>query len=424
MNALTSPYHRLRQTFAPYPAQFELMFWGMLISTIGSSMIWPFLMVYVRQRIDAPLTVTASLLTLNSAMSLLASFLGGPVVDRVGRKWIMVASLAANAFIYTFMGTADSLAGFAVLLSLFGLVNPLYRVGADAMMADLIVPAKRIDAYALLRLSNNLGIAIGPLIGGWLASENSALAFYFAAAGMLVYSLLLAAKARETLPQSGAEPAAESPADSARRERLGGYLTVLSDKPFVAFVLNFTLVSICATLIWVLLPVYATSTFQISLNDYKWLPATNALMVVGLQVLVTRRTKRYPGLLMMALGAAFYTLAVGGIALGSTWLGFWLCMVVMTIGELVIVPTSSNHVANLAPPDMRGRYMGLYGMTWGVAAGIGPVFGGLLNDRFGPTAIWYGGAAAGATSVLVFLLMYFRTRSGTVPQPATSEATP
>ena len=74
---------RIENTYKNYPSQFWLMFVGMLLSTIGASMIWPFLMLYVSKRLDAPMTVTASLLTLNAATGLIATFLGGPIIDRL-----------------------------------------------------------------------------------------------------------------------------------------------------------------------------------------------------------------------------------------------------------------------------------------------------------------------------------------------------
>jgi MFS family permease len=114
----------------------------------------------------------------------------------------------------------------------------------------------------------------------------------------------------------------------------------------------------------------------------------------------------------MAVGAFFYGLANLGIAFGSNFAAFWLCMVVMTIGELALVPTTSTYAANLAPVDQRARYMSLYGLTWSVASGIGPVFGGILSDHFGPKMIWYGGALVGVCSVICFLALerYFKTR--------------
>jgi MFS family permease len=80
-------------------------------------------------------------------------------------------------------------------------------------------------------------------------------------------------------------------------------------------------------------------------------------------------------------------------------------MVIMTIGELILIPTATTYVANLAPAEMRGRYMSVYGLTWGVATGIGPVLGGFLNDNFGPTTIWIGAFLIGISSTAGFLLL-------------------
>jgi MFS family permease len=396
---------RIRALFFNYPNQFWLMFVGMLVSTIGASMIWPFLLVYVSERLNTQLTATATLLTLNSGMGLVASFAGGPFVDRIGRKWIMVASLGLNGAVYFFMGNAHTFSQFAILLALSGSANPLYRIGADAMMADLVEPEKRVEAYAMLRLSNNIGVAIGPAIGGFIAATSFSLAFYFAASGMVIYSLLLVLFAKETLPSSTVELAAARGGEHTKPERFGGYLSVISDLPYMGFILAFTLVSMSAMLVWVLLPVYATENYDVPLKLYGLIPTTNAIMVVTLQLLVTRITGRYPVLPIIAIGAMFYTIAVGAVTFMHGFWGFLGCMVVMTIGELIIAPTSSTYVANRAPTDKRGRYMSLYALTWGVALGIAPVLGGFLNDNIGPSAIWIGGSIAAAVSVGAFVLL-------------------
>jgi MFS family permease len=77
----------------------------------------------------------------------------------------------------------------------------------------------------------------------------------------------------------------------------------------------------------------------------------------------------------------------------------------MTIGELILMPTSSTYVADLAPPDMRGRYMSIAGLTWSAAAGIAPVLGGYLNDHLAPVAIWYGGFVIGILGTLGFYIL-------------------
>lgn len=394
---------RLHRLIRQYPRQFWLMFFGMLLSTIGASMIWPFLMIYASERLNLPMATVASLLTINSSVILVSSFLAGPIIDQLGRRWMMVASLALNGAYFLLLSQAESYATFAALMIMGGLVNPVYRVGADAMMADLVEPEKRVEAYSLLRLSTNTGIALGPTIGGFIAASSYNLAFYIAASGMIAYSLLLLFFAKETLPTSVREQAGH-------RERFGGYGEVLRDRKFMPVAIAFTLVSVCATSIWTLMPIYAKQNYQISERVYGFIPTTNAVMVVTLQILMTSLTKRFTPLLVMATGAAFYATAAGAVSLSNQFIHFWLCMVWMSIGELIIVPTSSTYVANLAPADKRGRYMSIYGLSWGVAIGIGSLMGGVLNDALGPKAIWYNAFTLGSLATLAFLWLYWQSR--------------
>lgn len=383
-----------------FPAQFWLLFSGMLISAIGASMIWPFLMIYISERLDSPLTVNASLISLNSIAGLISSLIAGPIIDRLGRKRVMVVSLLTNALGFVLLSRAQSLAAFALLMVLQGASNPLYRVGADAMIADLIPENKRIDAYSRMRLSNNLGVAIGPALGGFLASVSYAIAFYGAAGGLFLYGFLVALGAKETLPKllPSLRPS-EDPADKG----WGGYKAVLQDWRFLRFALILVLPQISAAILWVLLGVYTKTHFGISEKLYGWIPVTNASMVVLFQLAVTAVSRRYPPLIALAVGSLLYGLGVGSVALGQGFWGFWISMVIVTVGEMILVPTSSTYVANLAPPDRRGRYMSLYSLTWIVASGIGPLAGGFLNDAFGALAMWIGGGVAGVLAAVAFL---------------------
>jgi MFS family permease len=390
---------RLQHTNNEYPRQFWLMFVGMVISMVGASMVWPFLMIYLSENLHAPMTVAASLMTLNSVAGLIASTVAGPVMDRLGRKWIMVFSLLLNGISFYFLGTASTMTAFIVLMILNGIAQPLFRIGGDTMVADLLPTEKRSDGYALTRMGHNVGIAVGPAVGGFLAATSYSLAFVGAAIGMGIYALMLAVFAVETLPKTDIQETEEKKSESGFR----GYLTILRDFPFMSFTFGYTLVIIVATLIWVVLPVYAKQNYQISESLYGWIPTTNAVMVVTLQLAVTRITKRHPTLQMLAVGAGIYAISVLSISAGSSFFGFWIGMVIMTVGELVLVPTATTYAANLAPADMRGRYMSVFGLAWRVALGVGPIVGGLLNDNLGPKSIWYGGAVIGVISVIVFL---------------------
>ncbi len=390
----------VQENYQKYPRQFWVMLVGMLFSSSGASMIWPFLLIYVSGKLQLSLTTVATLTTINAASGIISSFVAGAVADKIGRKGVMVASLLGDGILFVLMTQANTYLAFAILMALRGVTNPVYRVGADAMVADLIPEEKRVDAYGLMRMVNNAGISIGPVAGGFLAATSYNLAFYAAAAGMTIYGLLLLFLGRETLTKT-ATPA------TGRFDPLAGYDKVLSDSKFAPVIGLIMFGWVTATLMWIILPVYAHTNYKVPENLYGFIPTTNALMVVFLQLWITGYTKRFPPLLMMALGMGLYAVSNGLVALGTGFWGFWLCMVVMSFGELVIVPTSSTYVANIAPADMRGRYMSIYGLTWSFGQGVGPVLGGLLNDNFGPRAIWLGGMTIGLISATGLFLVYY-----------------
>jgi len=357
-------------------------------------MIWPFLMIYVSGKLNLELSTVASLITINATTSLVSSLFAGSIADSRGRKIVMVVSLLTNGVIYLFMSQADSYITFAVLMFLTGASNPLYQVGADAMLADLIPENDRPQAYAIQRTVNNAGIAIGPAIGGFIASRSYTVAFIGAAAGMLIYGLLMITRAKETLHFS-------------RNAKIENYLTkqngfsiVLKDHKYLIFVSLIALGLVAPSMMWVLLAVYAKTNFGLPESLYGWIPTTNALMCVFLQVFITRSTLRFSRLTVASFGMLVYAIGVGAIAFMSHFWGFWLSMVIITIGELLLIPTATTFVADLAPASSRGRYMSIYWFGWGVARACAPLFGGFLNDNISPRAIWIGGLLIGLSSAM------------------------
>jgi predicted MFS family arabinose efflux permease len=356
-------------------------------------------MIYVSEKLDLPMTSVASLMTLNAAAGLIASFIIGPITDRAGRKLTMIVGLFATGILYLAMIPAETMLHFAILMTLRGLFNPLYRVGADAMVADLITEKDRAEAYALTRLSKNVGVALGPAVGGFVATASYNFAFWAAATGLIAFSLLIVFFARETLPDDG-------DIQTSNITGIAGYKEIFSNSIFVQFVMAFTLAQIGSIIVWVLMGVYAKDNYGILENQYGLIPMTNALMVVFFQVFVTRLTKKSKPLSMLSLGAFFYACGVTSVAFANDFSGFWLSMVIITTGELILVPTATTFVANIAPQDMRGRYMSIFSLSWGVAAGIGPVVGGYLNDNISPQAIWFGGGAIGLIGAVWFLIQH------------------
>ncbi|NUQ58384.1 MAG: MFS transporter [Anaerolineales bacterium] len=390
--------NRLTTLSTRYPRQYWLMILGIVISTAGGSMVWPFMLIYAGGKLGLPLSAVASLISINAGVSLFSSFLAGSLADKIGRKAVMVASLAMIGGAYAFMVQAETYLHFAILMAFIGLSTPLYQVGADAMLADMIPAEQRTDAYAINRIAHNAAFGIGPAIGGVLASTSYTLAFYGAAIGFAAYSVIWILFARETLK---VQPEAR---ENIRLD-LNGYPRIFKDKTYMAFVAFFALGMVAPSLVWILMPVYAKTNYNILEALFGWIPTTNAAMCVFIQYAVTNVTRRYKTLPVLATGMLLYALGVGSVALASGFWGFWVSMVVITFGELTVVPTASKYVADISPEDMRGRYMSLYWFGWGISRMLAPLIGGFLNDVVSPQSIWVGGFVIGSISVLGLILL-------------------
>ena len=385
--------------FKKYPPQFWLMLLGLIISTTGTTMVWPFLTIFASERLSLPMTAVTSLMSINSLSGLTASILAGSLVDRFGRKSVMAVGLFGTAVAYLGYIYAGSYWHFAVLMLTSGLFNPLYRLGSDAILADMLSPADRVQGYSIFRMARNIGVALGPILGGIVLSSNYNIGFMGASAALTFYGLITLFFLRETLVR---DPNAKH---ENLRDQIQVYRQALTNKPFAHMVGAFTLMEICAALMWVLLAVYVKQNFGVAEATYSWLPTTNALMVVFLQVFITRIIKRYRDTQVMPIGALFYAVAMMMVGLSSQFWGFWLAMVVMTIGELITAPTATTFVANLAPQDQRGRYLGVFGLTWHVAMAIGPFAAGILTDAFGIRSPWFVSVLVGLLSVYAFVLL-------------------
>jgi MFS family permease len=124
-------------------------------------------------------------------------------------------------------------------------------------------------------------------------------------------------------------------------------------------------------------------------------------------------------MLMMAVGTGFYVLGFSMYGYSTVYPMFLLAMVIITIGEMIVAPVAQALVARMAPEDMRGRYMAIYGYTFTIASMTGPFMAGLVIDNFDPRILWYFAGGVGMFAVMIFLLLY---RSMKVESPLGMQA--
>jgi MFS family permease len=169
------------------------------------------------------------------------------------------------------------------------------------------------------------------------------------------------------------------------------------------------------------LSVYLRDNHGIQPQGYGFLLTTSAITVILFQFQTTRMIKKYPAFLMMGLGVFFYMIGFGMFGFVTAYWLFAAAIVIITIGEMVIMPTASALAANFAPEDMRGRYMAVFGISWALPATIGPSAAGLILDNYNPNLLWYIGALICAVSVFSFYILHLwlgRKARFNPPEPA------
>ncbi|HET9325220.1 MAG TPA: MFS transporter [Candidatus Eisenbacteria bacterium] len=380
-----------------FPRAVWLLFIGTLINRFGGFVL-VFLILYLTRggysAAQAGLAVGAY-----GVGAIAASLIGGFLADRIGRRGTIALSMLSAAVAILALERARSFGAIVALVALTGLTAEAYRPAASAMLGDLVEPARRVTAFAWYRLSINLGAALGPLLGGWLAQHSFRWLFWGDALSCAIYGVLALALLPETRPVVR-PPAFEAESSIAIRAEPSGGRTWLRDPWMMRFLIASTLTSI------VYAQMHSTFALQVTargLSDatYGVLIGLNGLVVLALELPIASITQRLPKPPVIAF--AFVMLGIGfgltGVA-ATAWL-LAGTVVIWTLGEIVGAPVASAYVTELAPPAQRGRYQGAWSMTFAIGYVLGPALGASL---FGwrPATLWT--ACFGACVVAAMLV--------------------
>jgi MFS family permease len=254
---------------------------------------------------------------------------------------------------------------------------------------------------------------VGPTIAGFVASKSFLSLFLTDATLSCIVALIVYRFIKETKPQTPEDHQEQTIAQTMR-----GYGAVFRDFPFIAFILSSILMGIVYLQMYGSLSVYLRDNYGINPQGYGILMSTSAVTVILFQFWTTRQIKARPPFQMMALGVIFYAIGFTLFGIVGAFVLFALNIVIITIGEMIIMPTSQTLVAGFAPAEMRGRYMAVFGLSWAVPATIGPGAAGYILDHYDPHLLWYLGGILTLISVLGFFLLHLRL--GTRPEFAAS----
>ena len=354
----------LRENLRALPAPAWILFGGTFINRFGS-FVMPFLALYLTRNgysiAQAGVGVGAY-----GAGHVFASALGGHLADRIGRRHTIVLSMFGSAIAMLALSQARSFPAILILTCLAGTAAELYRPASHALLVDLVGKDQSVFAFGMYRFAVNLAFAAGPATAGFLADRS----FFYLFVGDALTSIVYGFIALTFLPHG-------LRADM-KNERVGEAVRIaIKNRPFVFLLL--------ATFCMTVVDFQVASTFPLHIKAagfpsrvYGMLTSVNGILIVCFELLITNYVMRLRPQPVIALGFFFTGLGFALTGFAHTIPALAGTVVIWTLGEMLSSPMAVAYVAQIAPEQFRGRYMGLLTITWSFGMVVGPPVGTLL----------------------------------------------
>ncbi|MEV5428341.1 MFS transporter [Streptomyces sp. NPDC052701] len=375
------PYARagraVRESVSGLPRAFWWLWTSTLVNRLGG-FVATFMALYLTLDRGYSASYAGLVVALHGLGGVVSSLGAGVMTDRLGRRPTLLVAQVSTAVSVALLGFVRDPLAIAAVAFLVGMASNASRPAVQAMMADIVEPEDRIRAFSLNYWAINLGFAVSSTAAGFIA-EVSYLSGFLLEAGMtMACAIVVFLKVPESRP---AGPRGQSPDDAV------GLGTVVRDGRFMGVVGLSFLIALIFQQGSLGLPV-AMGEAGFSPADYGMVIAANGVLIVVLQIPVTRFIEHRDARRLLVVSSLLAGYGFGLTAFAGSVGVFALTVCVWTLAEIVNAPTQTGLVVRLSPPHGRGRYQGVYTMSWSVASLVAPLMSGFVIDRFGAEWLW------------------------------------
>ncbi|MGE5829231.1 MAG: MDR family MFS transporter [Micromonosporaceae bacterium] len=368
-------------TVGGLPRAFWYLWANTLLSRVGSFIIIV-LAIYLTQDRGFSETFAGLVIGLWGAGGAVGTLLGGVLADRWGRKATLLTALYSSAAVMVALGLARTGLQIALAVVALGLVGEAARPALSALMIDIVPERDRLRAFSLNYWVTNVGFAVAATTAGLVAGVDYLLLFTINAATTAAAATLVVILVREPARVRAvtAEPS---------RPPSPGLRAVFADRVFLGFVGVNVLTSLVFMQHISTLPM-AMGQDGLSPSTFGTVIALNGILIVAGQLFVPRLLRNRSRAATLATAAVIMGLGFGLNALADTVWFYGLAVLVWTLGEMLNSPSNSATNAELSPADLRGRYQGVFSLSWSAASFAAPILGAVVLQYLGNTALWLG----------------------------------
>lgn len=391
------------------PREVWLLFATNLVNRAGM-MVLPFLVVYLTKELHFSAAQAGLAFAIYGAAAIGAGPLSGRLSDKIGALPIMRASLLMSGVVVLLYPLARTVA--AVYFATFGwaATSELFRPASLAAITHVVSAEQRKAAYAVNRLAINLGMSIGPALGGFLATVSFK-SMFIVDGGTTILAALVLMLTRWSAPTGGSHYATP--------KHQGETKAILRNRKLLVFLFAEFLVAVVFYQHESTLSLFLVNTLNFSPAFYGALFTINTLLIVALEVPINQATSHWPPAWPLLAGCILFALGFGGLAIVASATGVLVTVVLWTFGEMMLFPAMAAYLGDIAPAVQRGAYMGAYSMSLSLALTFGPWAGTQILALFGPTPLWL--IMFGFGALAAALMVYATPRRQILHSPAVAE---
>lgn len=403
---------------AGLPREVWILFIATLVNKAGT-MVLPFLVLYLTRELKLSLGTAGFVVTLYGAGALVAAPVSGRLSDRYGPIRVMRVSLLVSGFVLLLFPFARTLPAVLAITLLLSVTAEAFRPANLTIVGDLVRPEQRKTCFAANRLAINLGMAVGPALGGLLATVSFHTIFLVdGATSIAAGAILVVSSFRRARHVPGSHEIADAVSPLAHLSR-----GAIRDRRLLFFLAAVFPVAVVFFQHLSSMPVFLVRDLGLSEAVYGLLFTLNCLLIVFLEVRLNVATSHWPHRRTLALAAFLCGAGFGGLAIAHDVWAVAATVVIWTFGEMLFFPGMADYLTEIAPARRRGEYMGLSQMAMGLAFMVGPWAGTQVLEHFGGTALWGGIFVCGAIAALMMLRLEESrpaVYAGAVPRPTTA----
>lgn len=375
------------------------VWWLALITLINraGTMVIPFLSLYLTTSLNFSLDQVAWIMSAFGLGSIVGSWIGGKMTDKIGYYKVMVFSLLVSGVLFMalqqFTSFVSICAGVFILMTVADMFRPAMFVALNAYSK----PENKTRSITLIRLAINLGFSAGPAIGGLIITTMSYGGLFWIdgitciIAGIVLLNVLHPKKSKALDEEVNPNPK-----------------SAYTDKAFLIFLVAMVIFGVVFLQFISTIPYFYKKGVGLSEFEIGLLMAMNGIIIFAFEMPLIKwletRSFTKSGLMlfgMLLTGVSFLFLII------NPWIGFIvISMVLLTVGEMIVFPFSNSFSLVRAKRGLKGEYMALYSIAFSVSHVFAHNLGFHMIDAFGFDNTWI--LMAVLASIGVFLLMLLK----------------